>query len=401
MAKNILFCADGTWNGPDDDEDKDGVPDITNVLKIFFNLDGQNTLGQSALDNEQERTATNASGETIQIAKYLHGVGDSNNWLNRMLGGGFGMGVISRIVRGYTFLSRHYQPGDRIFLIGFSRGAYTARALGGMIVGQGLFHPATVNFADKAEVYRLGVAAWHRYRKQQTHTANAHSHSFLPHLAELLAELPGWFARDLTDADFVPANIEGIGVWDTVGAMGIPVFREGEQVDLFRFADNRLSPKVAHGLHLVSVDERRGDFAPTFWDPRDGVTQILMPGAHSDVGGGYPVQGNQSGLSDGGLNCMTNWCRNLGVRFSATPDIVAHPDPMHGVAHKPWNSPPFDVMPQRSRDFPDHMCVHVSVLERWNAPAVVANPGEAPAPYRPTNLGSFLQPNGQLIDNNK
>ncbi|MBF0126321.1 MAG: DUF2235 domain-containing protein, partial [Magnetococcales bacterium] len=118
MSKNLIFCADGTWNGPDDDDDKDGVPDHTNVLKLFFNLAGQDTLGTYRMSNEQERIMRKADGAITQVAKYLHGVGDSNNWLKKILGGGFGAGVISRIVRGYTFISRNYQPGDRIFLIG-------------------------------------------------------------------------------------------------------------------------------------------------------------------------------------------------------------------------------------------------------------------------------------------
>ncbi len=392
--KNIVFCADGTWNGPDEDDDKDGVPDNTNVLKLYFNLAGQDTLGKFRLSNEQEREERNGQGEVVQIAKYLHGVGDSNNWLKKLLGGGFGMGVIARIVRGYTFISRNYQPGDKIFLIGFSRGAYTARALGGLITGQGLLNPDTVDLSNKENAHSFGIEAWQIYRKRVENTPM----EFRPlvKLAEAFATLPGFFSRELNVDDFVSATVEGIGVWDTVGAMGIPVFHNGEQKDLFRFVNNDLHPDVHNGLHLVSLDERRGDFAPTLWNPRARVKQILLPGAHADVGGGYPVKGNQSGLSDGGLECMSQWCSKLGVRFSETPSIIPKPDPVNGVAHEPWNDPPFNVMPQRIRQFPLdlHICLHQSVVDRWQAKEVVANPGEDPAPYRPKNLTAYLDAKG-------
>ena len=139
MSKNIAFFADGTWNGTDPkDENKDGIADLTNVIKMFCSLEGGQTLDTTRLQDEQELIARDAAGAVTQHAKYIHGVGDSNNPLMRLLGGVFGAGIIQRIVRGYTFISRNYQAGDRIFITGFSRGAYTARALGGMIAGVGL-----------------------------------------------------------------------------------------------------------------------------------------------------------------------------------------------------------------------------------------------------------------------
>jgi uncharacterized protein (DUF2235 family) len=94
-----------------------GVPDITNVLKIFVNMQGNDTLHDWTKSNEQERVAFDAAGKPVQIAKYLHGVGDSSNRLVHLLGGMFGAGIITRIVRGYTFISRNYEPGDKIVLI--------------------------------------------------------------------------------------------------------------------------------------------------------------------------------------------------------------------------------------------------------------------------------------------
>src|SRR5215468_10302527 len=113
MAKNIIFCSDGTWNGPTQDGDHDRTADPTNVFKLFSNLDGSNAPETDLLANEQERRLLAADGAPLQVAKYLHGVGDSNNFLVKVLGGAGGAGLITRIVRGYTFISRNYVPGDR------------------------------------------------------------------------------------------------------------------------------------------------------------------------------------------------------------------------------------------------------------------------------------------------
>ncbi len=164
MPKNIVFCADGTWNGPAqqtgvstiDDADAHGEvaqSAITNVVKLFANLRGQVTAETLKLPNEQEKVARDAKGDVVQVAKYMHGVGDSSHEALKVFGGIFGMGVVARIVRGYTFISRHYTPGDAIHLIGFSRGAYTARALAGMIAHIGVLNPTAYDPANKVEAY--------------------------------------------------------------------------------------------------------------------------------------------------------------------------------------------------------------------------------------------------------
>src|SRR5262249_26664572 len=103
MGKNVVFCADGTWSGPGE-TDNDDTPHPTNVFKLFRNLGGVDTPGAAQPEKERERTLTAADGSVRQIAKYLHGVGDSENFLARILGGTAGAGLIARIVRGYTFL---------------------------------------------------------------------------------------------------------------------------------------------------------------------------------------------------------------------------------------------------------------------------------------------------------
>lgn len=382
MSKSIVFCADGTWNSPNADDNQDQVPDPTNVFKLFISLEGALEVDTLRSADEQEKTL-DLAGKRIQVAKYIHGVGDSRNPIRKLMGGAFGAGVISRVVRGYTFISRNFEPGDEISIVGFSRGAYTARALAGLIASQGLL--STKVMPDKETAYRRGAEAWYRYRK----ATKAKSFS-LARLAEVAADLPAFLSqKSLNDKDFVPAgHIRAVAVWDTVGAMGLPRYiSQDERADAFKFADLKLSPLVQHGLHAVALDERRVDFSPTPWDAAAHVTQMLFPGAHGDVGGGYPTSNNESGLSDIGLQWMMEQLANIGVRFSSTQAFPINPDALgvahHPAAHTPWNFPGIALGP---RKFPKNLLQHPSIATRMAAPKVIADPGTKAAPYHPSNL---------------
>ncbi len=383
MPKTIIFCADGTWNNPTQDEDDDHSVDPTNVYKLFVCLDGEPTADSMCAADEQEKFLVK-DGVTLQAAKYIHGVGDSRNAIVKLLGGAFGAGVIKRVVRGYTFISRNYDPGDEIHIVGFSRGAYTARALAGLIASQGLLaKPLT---ADQEKAYRKGAEAWYRYRNSSL----AHKPDALAHLAEIVSNLPAFLSSDaLTGADLVAVNrMATVAVWDTVGAMGFPKFSgDNTRVDAFKFADTNLSAKVRRGLHAVAVDEKRVDFMPTLWDAAENVTQVLFPGAHSDVGGGYPTKNGESGLSNGALMWMIALMRENGVLFSDKPSISIAPDPA-GTAHKPWKKPPFNIPTvfTGKREFPRGMAMDHSIGERMSAGGVRGAPDEDPSPYEPNNL---------------
>ncbi|MBI1751599.1 MAG: DUF2235 domain-containing protein [Acidobacteria bacterium] len=382
MSKHIVFCADGTWNNPNEDENHDQTADPTNVYKLFVGLDGSLNPESLLLADEQEKTLTEG-GAAVQVAKYLHGVGDSRNAILRLMGGAFGAGLISRIVRGYTFISRNYEPGDRISILGFSRGAYTARALAGLIASQGLLRPALTE--DKEQAYRSGAQAWYRYRQ-----AALHNPFSLSRLAEIVADLPAFLSQgSLKDSDLIPVDtLQAVGVWDTVGAMGIPLYASGgTRQDAFRFADTKLSPKVLNGFHAVSLDERRNDFAPTLWDADARILQVLFPGAHADVGGGYPAANQESGLSGGALKWMATQLGQTGLRYSAgwLEAIQANPA---GTAHAPWTHLPWTLpgVALGPRSFPKGMVVDASVAQRRESGNVVAEPGTAPAPYNLANL---------------
>ena len=382
MPKNIVFCADGTWNSPNADDNKDQIPDPTNVYKLFISLAGSLAVDSIRSADEQEKSLE-VAGTTQQIAKYIHGVGDSRNAIRKLMGGAFGAGVISRVVRGYTFISRNYEPGAEITIVGFSRGAYTARALAGLIASQGLL--STKVTPDKETAYRRGAEAWYRYRK----AAKTKTFS-LATLAEIAADLPAFLTQiTLKDKDLVPVDhIRAVAVWDTVGAMGLPRYiSQDERADAFKFADLKLSASVQQGFHAVALDERRVDFSPTLWDAATNVTQMLFPGAHCDVGGGYPTLNNESGLSDIGLQWMIEQLSKLGVLFSNTQAYPIKPDAL-GVAHNPSAHVPWNIpgIPLGARKFPKNLLQHPAIAARMAASKVIADPGTEAAPYKPGNL---------------
>ncbi len=367
MAKNIVFCADGTWNGLGTTDGPDLSADATNVLRFFAALDGDVTPESLRLQDEQEKLKVDADGDAAQVAKYLHGVGDSRNVIVKVLGGVFGEGFIERIVRGYTFVSRNYVPGDRIVLVGFSRGAYTVRALAGMIVKMGLL-PQDAATADDGTwdyegAYRLGVYVWSQYRRRAGKQST------------LLGYLEEFKGQSIDLGRLVPAPIAAIGVWDTVGSLGVPVDEaDHDRVDVFEFADRALSPSVASGYHALAIDEQRGDFEPTLWDARDGVCQRWFCGAHADVGGGYP----SLEFCSVSLDWMVDKLSGEGVLMSSQ---FAVPGPFpFGPFHTPYKENPFDLRPHAPRPIPEDGLFHPSVQAR-----LAGYPD-----YAPDNLAAFL-----------
>jgi len=373
VSKHIIFCADGTWNGPgaQPEDDIDGGTqadtevhdEVTNVVKLFANLAGQVTAETQALHNEAEKVLKSAPDTPAQVAKYMHGVGDSRNPIIKALGGVLGAGVIGRIVRGYTFISRNYDPGDSIHIVGFSRGAYTARALAGMIASVGLLNRAHYDPTDKSESYLRAIAAWMKC-KGIVFTGDDRLSSWLNRAASFAQRL---IVRvTLKPADFVTGvRIASVGVWDTVGSMGIPNYIHGERRDLFSFVDLKLSPLIEHGFHAMALDERRADFPVTRWaaDPR--VEEAWFVGAHSDVGGGYAA--SESTLSDVALDWMTSKLAGAGVRFASPPTYEPDRNLRATDFHKPWKKPPFNLNPQAREPSAANDVFHPSVAEFWKA----------------------------------
>ncbi len=350
MPKNIVFCADGTWNGLGQGDSQDLQADATNVLRLFAALSGDVSPDSLRKQDEQEKIAAGPDARITQIAKYLHGVGDSQNAIRKILGGVFGEGFIERIVRGYTFISRNHAPGDRIYLAGFSRGAYTARALGGMIAKMGLLPQDAMHDAsgayDPERAYKLGIFVWTRYRRLMGKQS-----TLLGYLEE--------FKAGAIDLDRLVQNvdIEAIAVWDTVGALGVPTYdlADASKVDIFEFADRVLSPRVKAGFHALAIDEQRSDFEPTLWEGRDGIQQRWFAGAHADVGGGYPTWD----LPTLSLDWMIARLQGSGVAIS--PQYKATEAFNFGPVHTPYRDPPFNLRPHGPRKLPADALFHPSV----------------------------------------
>jgi len=266
MSKRIAFCADGTW----DTADKH-----TNVYKLY------KALPVSA----------------DQMPFYDDGVGADGNPISRLLGGAFGTGLWQKIKDGYTKIAHVYEAGDSLFLFGFSRGAFTSRSLAGMIAACGL---PTKNFKDD-----LVDTAFKAYRDKDDRQA---------------------LLGTLKDYGMVPAEITMVGVWDTVGSLGIPAAIGAVDPIAYGFLNTGLSPVIQNAYHALAIDEKRAEFPPTLWSsqPAPGQTleQVWFCGVHSDVGGGEPDDlPGTTALSDITLSWMMSKASALGLQID--PGIQA------------------------------------------------------------------------------
>ena len=334
MPKRLVVCADGTWNQVEKAES--GKHLSTNVAKFAAALLPSDIHG------------------TPQLLCYLEGVGTHRGqWLS---GGMFGLGISRNISRGYEFLVRCYEPGDEIWIFGFSRGAFTARSLAGMIRDCGLLKLAHID--------RIGNAMA-LYRDRYSDTA---------------PDAPR--ARVFRNSYSHEPDIKFIGVWDTVGSFGVP----GVHLWLARllridwqFHDTKLSRSVKNAYHALAIHEKRFDFRPTLWQKQNGpqsskqtMEQVWFCGVHSDVGGGYVDEQ----LSDVALMWMIEKAKSRGLSFRE--DFLAdedwfHPDP-DGKLHDSFNFP-FSWLDTLRRKKGDRQfqgngantfeSLHASVLERF------------------------------------
>jgi uncharacterized protein (DUF2235 family) len=284
MAKRLVLCFDGTWNTPDQ---KEGPTNVYKMSKAVAPVD---------------------PAGVEQMNFYGEGVG--TRWYDRILGGAFGWGLSEKIKDGYRWLIDNFDQGDELFLFGFSRGAYTARSTAGFIRKCGILRR---EHSDQLE------PAYELYR-QRDKDVDA------PHVVRF------------RDSFSQTTNIRFLGVWDTVGSLGIPVgipwmpmtFRHF--IDKrWEFHDVRLSRTVENAFHAVAIDERRPQFRPTLWsqNPDHGnqvMEQVWFAGVHSNVGGGY----NDTGLSDVTFMWMKGKAEQCGLHFNATwlANNIPSPNPL-------------------------------------------------------------------------
>jgi Uncharacterized alpha/beta hydrolase domain (DUF2235) len=287
----LVVCCDGTW--------QDMIAD-SNVCRLT-------------------KAYVPAAGD--QPAHYVRGVGTTGFAVAKLQAAVTAAGLDGSLLDGYGWLVEHFRPGDRIALFGFSRGAYAARSLAGMIGRVGLVDGSDLDADGRAAAVGR---AYSRYRALRD----------LPVDDTWSAGLR--FAYTAGDDD-IP--IDFIGVWDTVGALGIPAYIGVPDFQhsrtRYEFLDVELNPRIPHARHAVALDEMRGPFRPTLWsDPAAGqdMRQVWFPGDHCDVGGGHA----EKQLSDAALEWMTQEAAAaVGLTFDLAQVDDFDPSPegrAHGVA---------------------------------------------------------------------
>jgi hypothetical protein len=339
-VRRLVVCCDGTWDTP---------TERTNVSLVADAL---------------------AEGPD-QVVRYFPGVGTGADPVTRLLEGAVGLGLNTRIREAYTWLAETWRPGDEIVLLGFSRGAFTVRSLAGMLAACGLvaFRPGDSRRQRNRVVRRVFRDGYQRSRP-----------------LDGVAFAPG-FGPDDT------APIAFLGVWDTVGALGIPrtfgLLSTLVSQRLQGFHDLRLAPDVRHARQALALDERRGPFRPAVWaTPAPGThgsfVQLWFVGTHGDIGGS---QDHPRALSDITLRWMTEEATAaVGLTWRDAPP-GGPGDPLGPLDPGPagiWRylSPRPRSVPRVVEGAPD---VHPSAVARRAAPLVPPyRPGRVPEPGEPS-----------------
>jgi hypothetical protein len=282
---NLVVCLDGTWNNADSAAPQTNVAILSDLVDL-------------------RRT-----GNGAQQLYYDPGVGTGGNVVRRLVGGITGQGLSANILAAYRFLSLAYRPGDNIYLFGYSRGAFTVRSLCGFIAAAGLLR---AELCDKDNLQ----SAWRYYRTKPKE------------------RFPSDHAK-LRAMSYADVRIRFLGVFDTVGSLGIPrkwlnwIGRRS-----FQFHDTELCSIVDHSCHALAIDEHRPEFEAAVWDvPRRGgyhtVEQVWFPGVHANVGGGCEDKGLSDLTLDWMLKRVRRYCPELGLR-----PVRLEPD-HRGVLYEP------------------------------------------------------------------
>jgi T6SS, Phospholipase effector Tle1-like, catalytic domain len=266
---NLVVCLDGTWS------DEAGPEPQTNVAIMAGLIDPRPANGVS------------------QIVYYDAGVG-TGGWLDHWAGGLFGSGLSANVLEAYRFLSLNYTPGDNVYVFGFSRGAYTARSLCGFLSASGLLRAEHCDVETQRFAWR-----YYRTRPKKRYPADR---------------------TKLAAKGYDDLRVRFLGVYDTVGALGIPRgWLSWRRRRSFQFHDTEVSSIVDHSCHALAIDERRAEFEAAVWStPRHRsyhtVEQVWFPGVHANVGGGYDDRGLSDLSLDWMLKRLARLCPELALR---------------------------------------------------------------------------------------
>ncbi|VAW84133.1 hypothetical protein MNBD_GAMMA16-748 [hydrothermal vent metagenome] len=335
MKKKIIICCDGTWSAPESLDNNS----VTNVVKML----------RSIQPNDTDNTIP-------QIVYYNRGLGtgSGSSKVRRLFEAATGYGISRNIEDCYRFLANNYVAGDELYFFGFSRGAYTVRALIGLLDCVGLLDKDELaSFPEAFRYYRTPP------NKRMTPPFNLESN--------------------------VKPSIHLLGVWDTVGALGVPIpmLHAISKKLWVGFFDTKLSEKVERGYQALAIDEHRKLFTPALWSQsseNQHITQAWFSGTHSNIGGGR----KNRELSDIAFSWIVNRAKDAGLIFSSTyldSLIKVNPNPS-GKIH-PSFSMPYKLFQKNERHIrhtgnmeTTGEMIHESVIERL----------ESMSDYKPENI---------------
>jgi uncharacterized protein (DUF2235 family) len=385
--RKLIVCCDGTWNKP---YEQDGPTNVVKMVRAIRPVDDNNVS---------------------QIVFYHPGVGTGKG-LDSFMGGTMGFGLSANVQVAYEFLATNFIDGDLIFLFGFSRGAFTARSVAGLIGYVGLLEKRDMDlFPYVYNIYRSV-----EYRHVLTDPTGTKD--------QMEIALHNLFSKDVANITLDrlvqallrtrAAPIFFIGVWDTVGALGIPITPLnwiGQKN--FQFHDTDLSERVSYAYHALAIDEARNNFKPTLWTRPAGrgsdpskrpqtLEQVWFAGVHSNVGGGYP----DSGLSDIAFLWMV--AKAAGAAQKKNPNSPLAIDEQYlkekidqtmgmliNSRKSYWKLTPKYQRPIISPPAGKETCesIHYSAHARFESKD---NKAFAPFPYQPANLKTALNGNGVI-----
>ncbi|KAK3899155.1 hypothetical protein C8A05DRAFT_18372 [Staphylotrichum tortipilum] len=349
--KRLIVCCDGTWMDSLGSKGAEPPSNVTRIARVFC------------------RTCTDG---TPQIINYFPGVGTANA-IDRFTGGAFGMGLDQDIREVYNFLCTNYVDGDDIMLVGFSRGAFTARSVADMVASVGLLTPEGLdrfyaifedyeNMGNRSrpldEFIVSGLAPYNNSHGQaKIEWERARMQQYKKGLREMK------YTRDTYHDGVTEIKIKALAVWDTVGTLGIP--------------PAPVSNKVENAFQALALDEPRYAFRPSLWERVPGSTtnlkQVWFPGNHGNVGGGWYDQQ----ISDITLAWMCDQLSTLGVEFNFTRMTATFRETLRFSAAHPFPYAPFPSTK------PSTLLPKLDSLKR--SECSLRAHGSCPAPHPPTS----------------
>ncbi|KAG8156665.1 hypothetical protein KVR01_013456 [Diaporthe batatas] len=306
QKKRLIVCCDGTWMNSDKGWEKGKPQPPSNVTRLARSFN------------------RGCSDGSVQVINYQSGVGTGSTMADAFSGGAFGNGVAEHVRESYAFICGNYVDGDEIILIGFSRGAFTARSIAGMIGSLGLltregmefFFPVFKDMQNwQTKKYKDPYPGVPFDNKPMGENAAETYRNMLIEKGLTRAYEGGGFGKLIT--------IKAVAVFDTVGSLGVPTIAWMKKLGIdhttseLRFYDTTLSDRIENAFHALALDEPRPPFSPSIWErpaSNKGLTnlkQVWFPGNHGNVGGGWPDQG----IANMTMAWMMDQLVSVGVEF--------------------------------------------------------------------------------------